>query len=65
MNEKTFTLPRTQPTEPDPVSFLAGAGYIVTPADGGVPGLFDVRGVGRDLTMGQIRDVARQASAEV
>lgn len=36
---------------------LENAGYRITLADG-VPGLFDVEGLGRDLTLGQIRDLA-------
>lgn len=36
--------------------WLENAGYQVVPTD--IPGLFDVPGLGRDLTLCQIRDLA-------
>jgi hypothetical protein len=37
---------------------LEAAGHTVTPTD--IPGLYDVEGVGTDLTLGQLVDVAQQ-----
>lgn len=38
---------------------LNDAGHHVSPADG-IPGPWNVEGIGRDLTTGQLCDVARQ-----
>jgi hypothetical protein len=41
------------------ISSLEQAGYPVTPADR-VPGLYDVDGLGRDLTLGQLWSLSQR-----
>lgn len=41
------------------VRMLEAAGHKVTPADG-VPGLYDVEGLARDVTLGQLRQLAAE-----
>ena len=40
---------------------LDRAGHLVTATD--VPGLFDVQGIARDVTVGQLIDIASQLNA--
>lgn len=40
------------------INKLTDAGHVVTAAEGIVPGLYDVAGIGRDLTIRQVIDVA-------
>lgn len=38
---------------------LEAAGYSITPADG-IPGLWNIEGLARDVTLGQMRDLAER-----
>lgn len=61
-----YTSPHARYAFDDAVTFekaclkLKERGYLVTPAEGPIPGLYDVAGIGRDLTTNQVLDVARK-----